>query len=339
MRGEGTKMEESKIVYIDYLRMVWNKKWLIIIGTFSCMFVAGLASFLLPSIYETDAIIQTGRFFVQNTAGNFDQVIVEKPQQIVEKVNHGSFDTIIASQINISVKQMPKIEASYFRDTLLTRVWIRNHNVELAKEILDLLITFLKKDIDRKIEIEINNLETTIETQGIEKDRRNNEIESINKTIKIVDQRQSDILQEMESTKSRISELEQEQIKILKKKNRSEMESLGLLLYSNEIQQSLIYSNTLNEKLSEKKIEKETLQFQIQLQTAEIEKIDSEIGKLTMMKGRIDHTQVVKAPTRSGNPVFPRIRLNLLIAGILGFVLFTMLALFIFSMERHEVKI
>jgi LPS O-antigen subunit length determinant protein (WzzB/FepE family) len=103
-------MEEKGIELIDYLQVIWKKKWLIMFGTFLCMIVACVVSFLVKPIYEIDTIIQPGMFLAQNQAGNFEEIIVEDPQQIADKVSQKSYDAIIAGKLNIDVKEMPEIK-------------------------------------------------------------------------------------------------------------------------------------------------------------------------------------------------------------------------------------
>jgi capsular polysaccharide biosynthesis protein len=104
------------------------------------------------------------------------------------------------------------------------------------------------------------------------------------------------------------------------------METLSLVLYSNEIQQSLSNYDHLNEKQKNEKIEEENVKLALQVENATIEKLDDNIANLKERKGRIDYTKRIKEPTRSLYPVFPKKKLNVLIGTILGFVVFTLLA-------------
>jgi len=122
----------------------------------------------------------------------------------------------------------------------------------------------------------------------------------------------------------RIEALVKEQRLSLKKENRNESESLAMLLYSNEIQQSLEYHNTLNELLSRKKIEEED--------------INLEIDNLNERKGRLDYTQLLKEPTSSLSPVSPKKKLIVLITGVLGLLIFTMLAFFLEYLEKQKAE-
>jgi len=77
----------------------------------------------------------------------------------------------------------------------------------------------------------------------------------------------------------------------------------------------------------------------------EIEKVkntintkETEIKLLENKKARIDYTQLIKEPTSSLYPVSPKKKLNVLIAGILGLMAFTMLAFFLESLEKQKAK-
>jgi len=111
-----------------------------------------------------------------------------------------------------------------------------------------------------------------------------------------------------------------------------------MLLYSNEIQQSLQYYNELNELLSSKKIEEEDINLEIENKEEEIKQLENEIENLKERKGRIDYTQLIKEPTSSPSPVSPKKILIVLIAGILGLMIFTMLAFFLEYIEKQKAK-
>jgi len=322
-------MEEKEVELIDYLNILWKRKWLIAIGTLLCMIAAGILSFIIRPVYEIDTIVQPGKFIVENQAGNFEEVVVETPQQIADKVKHKSYNILIAAKLNIDEEKLPELKAENIRDTLLTRIWLEEDDVTLGKQVLQTLVNFVKDDIDSKIEIEFSNMDAKIKANEIEKERRLQEIEILKNKLKIINQRKRDIATEMKSVKAKIDELEKEQMAVLKKESRSDLESLGLLLYSNEIQQSLRYYDLLNEKLKNEKLAEEDVHSERQLEEANISKINNTIANLRERKGRIDKTKVVKEPASSIYPVFPKKKINVLIAAVVGFAVFTFLAFFI----------
>jgi len=221
------------------------------------------------------------------------------------------------------------------RDTLLARMWIHSSDVELSKKVLNSLVTLIKSEIDEKIDIEIASYDSSIRSNEIEKERRMEEIEILKKKLGIMRLRRKDITDEMKVSRNRIEDLEKEQLKVLKNEDKSEAVSLGLLLYSNEIQQSYRNYDILNEKLSEKKLEEEDVNSVLQGENATIAKIDNTIENLKEIKGRIDHTKVIKEPTSTFDPISPNKSLATSLAFVFGLLLFTIIAFF---MEYIEVK-
>ena len=154
--------------------------------------------------------------------------------------------------------------------------------------------------------------------------------------LKIIAQRKADLIKERETIEVKVRELESEQRKVLKKENQSEIESLGLLLYSNEIQQSLRYLDTLNEKLSREKIEEVNVNSSINTAEALIINMDSQIQNLKELKGRLDYTKVIKKPTPSVRPVAPKKALYVFIAAISSLIMFTTMAFFLDYLDRQR---
>ena len=329
-------MKEKEVELIDYLNILWKRKWFITVGTLLSVIVAGIISFLIKPVYEIDTIIQPGKFIVENQAGNFGEVVVETPQQIADKINHKSYDVLIAAKLNIDENKLPELKAQSIGDTLLTRIWLEEADVPLGTQVLQALVNLVEEDIDSKIEIELNNIDAKIKADEIEKERRTQQIEISKNMLKIIGQRKMDIAMEMKSVKIKIDELEKEQMAMLKKTNRSDMESLGLLLYSNEIQQSMQSYDLLNEKLKNERLAEENVHSQSLMEQANISKINNTIANLRERKGRIDKTKVVKKPTSSINPVYPKKKRNILMAGVVGFAIFVFMALFISYIKKEN---
>jgi len=301
---------ENEIGLMDYLNVLWKRKWLIIIPTFFCAIIAGAYSFLLPPVWEVNAIVQPSKYIIQTENGKYNEILIVDPKQIAGQINEEYYNNLIAAELNLDIREFPKLKAENLRDTKLLKISTKVNDVEKAKLILYSLFKHLKRDLDKKIDVEM---------KGIEE-----EIKAYKNKLNIIKQRKKEIEKEMSDIRKRIESLEKEQRLSLKKENRSESESLAMLLYSNEIQQSLQYYSELNELLSEKKIEEED--------------VNLEIGNLNERKGRIDYTQLIKEPTSSFSPVSPKKKRNVMLAGILGLMIFTMLAFFLEYLEKQKAK-
>ncbi|MBE0461805.1 MAG: hypothetical protein IBX60_09270 [Candidatus Aminicenantes bacterium] len=360
-------MEEYKdeIELMDILNVIWKKKWLIILPTLLCVIAAGIISFSLPKVWEIDAIIQPSKFFVQTEQGRFEEIYVVEPKQIAGQVNQASYNQLIAAELNLDIRDFPKLSAENLRDTKLVRVSLKEQDVEKAKLILTSIFNHLKRDLDKKIDVEIKGIDTKIITnenaikekeidiraKEIDKAKITQQINSAENKLKISQERVISIMEEMKTVKSRTEEIEKQQKSILAEKKEG-TEALSLLLYANEVQNNMRYYNTLDEKLSTEKITQENLslfikeikqeikQLNIQIEKlkSEIIEINNQIELLKEKKIRIDYAQLVKEPTSSTYPVSPRKKLNVLIAGILGLMLFTFLAFFLEYIEKNKAK-
>jgi len=329
---------EDEIELMDYLNVIWKKKWLIILPTLFCVVIAGIISFRLPHIWEVDAIIQPSKILVKTEQGQFEEVVVVSPKQIVGQISQEVYNRLIGAELNLDIRTFPTLKAENLRDTNLVRVSVREKDTEKAKLILLSLFKHLKADLDEKIDIEMKGIDSQIKNQEIVKTMIEDQIKVFKSKLRIVKQRKKEIEAEMSDVRKRIKSLEEEQSVNLKKEKRSESESLGMLLYSNEIQQSLRYHNTLNELLNNKKIEEENLNLELDNGDKNISQIENTVNDLNEKRGRIDYAQFIKEPTSSLSPVSPRKKLNVLIAGILSLMIFTILAFFLEYIRKNKAK-
>jgi len=329
---------EKEIELMDYLNVLWKRKWLIIIPTFFFAVLAWVYSFLLPPVWEVDAIIQPSQYILQTQDGTYKEILIANPKQIAAQINEALYNHIIATELNLDIREIPKFKAENLKNSKMVKISIKANDVEKAKLILFSLLNYLKRRLDKKLDTEIKSIDSQIKSKEIEKFTKEEEIKAYKNKLNIIKQRKEEIEKEISNTRKRVETLEKEQRSILKKKNRSETESLALLLYSNEIQQSSQYYSTLNELLSSKKIEEEDINLEIKNKEEAAELLEIVISNLNETKGRIDYAQLIKEPTSSLSPVAPKKKINVLIAGIFSLMIFTMLAFFLEYLEKHKAK-
>jgi capsular polysaccharide biosynthesis protein len=363
---------------VDYLSIIWKRKWLIIIPTFLVALFAGIYSFLMTPQWEIDTIIQPSKFFIQMEGGGFEEFIVVNSKQIAGQINQGSYDRLISAELNIDPRSFYKLKAESLRDTSLVKVTVKEENIERGKAILISLFNHLKRELDQKVDVEMKGVETEIKLK--EYDIRKSEINIKNfenqiasKTFDIQSNQIEkermktgiEIMEEMKSVKTRIDEIDQQLLKALAQGKQAN-DAVSLLLYSNEVQQNLRYLNTLDERLSLEKITQENLRLSIRDKQEQIRQIDTQIGQIRTQietdrneiarikniiavleseirlledkKARIDYAQLIKEPTSSLYPVSPRKKVNVVIAGAIGLFMFTIFAFFLEYIEKNKTK-
>ncbi len=378
---------ENEKELMDYLNVIWKRKWLIIIPTFVLVVAVGVYSFFLARVWEVDTIISPPKlfvqtedgFFVQTKEGQFQEIMVVDTKQIARQINEESYNKLIASELNLDIREIPKLKADNLGNSKLLKISTKVNDVEKAKLILYSLFTHLKRDLDKKIDVEIKGFDTQIATNEnlikhkelvikdklsdikinqIEKNKIRQEILSAENKLKISEDRVNSIIDEMKAVKERTDELEKQLKKALAEKKEGS-DAANLFLYSNEVQNNLRYYDTLDEKLSNEKITQENLKLlrkekneqikQLDTQTEkvktgidkinnEIENVKNQIGLLNERKASIDYTQLIKEPTSSLYPISPKKKRNVMLAGIVGLMIFTMLVFFLEYLEKQKLK-
>jgi capsular polysaccharide biosynthesis protein len=300
----------EEINLMEYLEVLWRRKWMIIIPTILISIAVGIWSFLQTPVWEVDALVQPSKFFVQAENGQFSEVLVVDPKQIASQINQQAYSGLLAAELNLNLRTLSAIKAENPKDTKLVRLWIRNSNIDRGIKILNALFHHLKSDFDKKIDVEIKGLDTKIASNenaikqneltikdkfneikllDIQKTKARQEISTAENRIKISEERAKNISEEMRSVKERINALE-EQLKKTLGEQRQTGESIGLLLYMSYVQNNVQYYNTLDEKLSGEKNLQESLQLEIKGKTENLKEIDTQIEKFKNDADKISNT-------------------------------------------------
>jgi len=384
-------MNKEEVEIVDIISVLWKRRWLIIIGTLAFIIIAGTASFLIKPVYEISSLIQPGKLLVEDQYGRFEEVLIEGTKQVANRINEKTYDHIISEMMKLPIKEIPKIRAEDIKDTFLVKIYTRNHDIKKGLEVVRIIIDLIKKDLDDKVLSEINQIDISIsdlenkikslelnisdkeneikskkldiQLKEIEKAKINQELISINNKIKISEDRMKALLEEMKEVKVRIDKLEEEQRNALKI-TKDDKNAIGMLLYSNEIQNNLRYYNSLEERMSAEKINYENLNYSLKEKTEMIRQIDieikqlnttidmirnnieriktdiethrNEIKSLEAKKRRIDFTKIIKPAAPSVDPVFPKKKLNISIATILGLIIFSFVSFFLNYLEKKN---
>ena len=133
----------------------------------------------------------------------------------------------------------------------------------------------------KKNDMTLKDLE--VEARKIDKDKAAKDIETEKNRIKISEERYNSIFDEMKAAKVRIDELDKTLQKALAEKKQA-ADSIGLLLYSNEIQQNLRYYNSLEERLSAEKLTQQNSWSNIREKEADIRQADNQIEQVRTQK-------------------------------------------------------
>jgi len=112
-------MEKRDIELIDYLRILWGRRWLIIVGVVGLMVAAGGVSLLIPEVYETTLQLRIGRVW---------ETPIEDPYEVASVMNSDSFLNRLREAVGLdkSVHDMRRAKV-IVAETLLGRTRDKHH--------------------------------------------------------------------------------------------------------------------------------------------------------------------------------------------------------------------
>lgn len=348
---------------IENLEVLWRQRRLILIPAFLLALITGIAGLLLPPKWEVDAVIQPGKFLIQTPGGDLREVMVTDPKQLASQINQGFYTRLISSELKLDPKAFPALKAKNPRDTRLVCVSLRTGDTEQGRKILNTLFRHLKGELDWRAEVEMKSLatrvalkESAINAKGLDIQSATIDIEKSRQAIlaaennlRISEERSRGLAEEMKNARARNEEIERQHANA-RAGRKDDRDALELLIFSNEIQQNFHYFNTLEEMLGDEKSRQEELRLTVgrEEQTikgfqTQIDKIKQEIlagqndiALLNELRQRIDDTKFMKEPTVSPHPVSPKKARDIAIAGCIGLLCFSGVALLLDSSRARR---
>ena len=113
-------------------------------------------------------------------------------------------------------------------------------------------------------------------------------------------------------------------------------DELAALLYTATVQQNISYTITLQDKISQLKIDKEALATDIKNLQSEISSLRLDMEEINIIKKHISNVELLQQPQRSLHPVSPKKKQNVAIAGILSLMLGVFLAFFMEFWQKSK---
>ncbi len=284
---------EDEINLIDYLKVLWKWKWLIIAGTLICAVAAAVISSQMPKIYRVATVIEPGIIGLDNS-GNY---IYMDSQNISGKINEGSYNKSIKKLLNIDPSKTNfefKADVGKFANQIRISAECKEKDVDLGLKASKQLIALISDDGEKVVQKRNDNYDKKIieeqnKIRKIEIRRKRDTGKQVALKLNGIKRKRDQIkLQQeiLETTRQRIKELELEakkikdntekiikQRNILLKDSRAK-DDISLLLYSTTIQQNVSYSIRLGNQIY-------SLRTNVQAKEASIEELNGDIDLIT----------------------------------------------------------
>lgn len=333
-------MEEYEIDLRDYLKVIWEKKWLILGVFVVAVVLAALLSFRLPNEYEARALLKLRPLpnvdglnlklpSLQEIAAivQSDELLLQAAQGIQPRSPEFQRDTLM--QVEQWLKR--NLKASVIEKTDLLEVRLPGDLApERLREALQLVITLaeskLQNDLQANINLELTRLSTMTAVVQEQLDIVNNQLQTeIAQRKEILESQREGLLQRMDEIR--------QNPQFLRLAAGEQNATLQGIMLKREFE-------VLNARVRDIETELQKLdsrgrdlfpELHSRLQSLENERTELQLleGKVQQVFAKNTETiDIVSAPFAPEQPVGPRRTLNVLVAGILGLFAGTLVAFF-----------
>lgn len=348
-----TNREDEEIELMDYLIVLWKRKWLIMVGTFICLITAGMVAFNMTKIYEVSTSINVGRI-----EGRF----VEEGSIISARVKSISLRKEIGQKLSlpfmaISGEEFFKVSPKGNRDTLTVEIKRETAKPDQAIKILEIVneniihdhkgrIEKAKKTLLDKIVIsESRIIVTETQIEALKKEL-SDKIAINEKWIEIKKQKQNVLEKQLADTEKEIRNLEEIRDDIVRRKLK-EVDVVGMVAYFNDLQARLNSAYSTRSQIVDE-IPSQIQSYRVNITALQarltnlnglplkIESYKEDIATLQAKLNEIRETEIIDPPHSSYYPVKPQKKRILAIAAVLGFIVCVFLAFFFEYVEKYR---
>nr|BAL55477.1 lipopolysaccharide biosynthesis protein [uncultured Acetothermia bacterium] len=334
-------MDEYEIDLRDYLKVIWEKKWLILGVFVVAVVLAALVSFRMPNEYEARALLRL------RSLPNIDGLNLKPPslQQIAAIVQSDELLLQAAHELQprypefqgatpLEVEQWLKrnLKASVMEKADLVEVRLPgNLAPDRLRETLSLIVTLtetkLQSDLQANINLELTRLSTTEKAVQEQLDAVNAQLQSeIAKRKEILTSQRAELLARMDEIRQNPQFL-----RLAAGEQNATLQGIMLKREFEALTERLKNIETDLQKLDARGRELFP-ELHSRLQSLENERTQLQLleGKVQQVFAKTPETlDIVSAPFAPEEPVGPRRTLNVLIAGVLGLFGGTLLAFFV----------
>ena len=326
---------DEEIKLIDYLRILWTWKWVIVVGTLVCAAVAAVIGLQMPKVFEisTNIVPPMTEFSPETQKITY----IDTPDHIRDKIMSGVYNEHIRKALALG----PSEPGIAFTSAVVTGTgtvdiasrW-REKETDRGMEAIRLLLQMLSEEYAK-----------TIETMNSNYDRQMGiKCEAVKAKQEMVLQ-QDTIIADIEHRQEKLSkvmrEIERDNNHItgtmdsLLKKNSQDTVALQVL-YAIMLNQNRMYDLQLDERSYDLAMDKMKAKLEQQKCAQKIEEINGEIQALNEKREMISNIKIMKEPEVSPRPVAPRVKQTTLLAGSVALCFFVFLAFFIEAIRIHK---
>ncbi len=327
---------EDEIELMDYLKVLWKWKYLILVGTLVCAIGAAVVSLNMTKVYSITMVLQPGMVKVIDVS---KIVYIDSPQNIKGVIEAGGFNRQVLKNIKFP-NQEPAPESVKFRVTIpketnVVEVLNETPHPNIGIQITKNLYHAMLKQYGKLVEYYGEEHDMEIAQRMSEIDDQKAVLNATKKEIHILEK----VINELEAEVGPVKENTTSLIKQREKFISNETDTrniLSAMLFTNTIQQNIALNKTFRDDLSGHRTRKEELSLKLETTQNRIKRLLTEIKSLEFKKNSIQNIQIIKPPERSLRPIKPKTRLNVMLAGVMGLFLTVFLAFFVEYISKYK---
>jgi len=330
-------MEEDTIELIDLLRVVWKWKWFIIVFTFVCAIAAGIISFSMPKIYNISMIIGPGTIGTDVNKGG-ELVYLDTSDNIKSEIEGEAYNSKIIDVLKLNGEKKTVLKFKVFNPKKSRIVKIvteykyteRDIGIKVMKQLYEELF----KRYQQVIELKRGYFDSRIVLNNKERDKLEIRIRTLRKNIKINAVKKKFLVEELKKVRANTEVILKKRDVLLS--NKTDNNGISALLYSNIMQQNMIYTNQLDNQLHSIMTKQEDLKRQIEDLEKEKEKINIKIDIIKLQRGFVKNIKYIQKPQVSTYPIKPKKKSNVMLAFVVGLFLSLFLAFFLEYLQKMK---
>jgi len=328
---------EDPIELMDYLRVIWKWKYLILVGTAVCALVAVAISISMPKIFRIEMILRPA---VAEISASGEKTYVYSPTNIKSLIEGGSLNSEIIQQLKNSGTRNVTVPLLFMVDipanTDLLKIAYETKSVDEGIVILDQLIKSLSKEGSDKIDYFKTKYDKKMEEKKsliylFKEELRLNEVKISN-----IEKRLSKLVTEIQKVDNNTVMMANNRDKLVNSKSQNDV--LAGFLYMNTFQQNLDLINKINNQILDYTSEMEKEKSNAKRIQIKINILSKEIEDLKQEKNEMQSFHIVQPATSSPYPIRPRIKRDVVFAAVMGFFLMLLLTFFLEYLSKYKQK-
>ena len=328
-----TSVEEIEL--IDFLRVVWKWKYLIVVGTLLFSVMVGIISLRMTKIYRVDLVLRPGILRISDNGRN---TYIDSPTNIKALIETGIFNRgILASVKSGNEGNLPKslsfgINIPKNSDAL--KISYDTAEIEAGKRILSVLAELMIDRYSKIVDYYRSDYQKEINIKETEISNFKASAQSSKEKIKNIQVRINELKSEVQFINNNTGTLMKERDKLIADKETNNI--LSSILYTNTIQQNLTLANTYKNDINTYNGYMHEEKVALEEHLNKVLALQAEIKNLEFKKGSIQNIQVIQPPTPSTFPIKPNKKRNVIFATMLGLFTMVFLAFFLEYIARHK---